>query len=88
MLRLIIDVILYGNTEAKRLTLLRQAKAEGGDICFWDESGFRADALQGKTWGRQGQTPVVPVPGQRQSISAASAVSPMGAFWFATYKGA
>jgi hypothetical protein len=28
------------------------------------------------------------VPGQRQSISAASAVNAKGAFWFATYKGA
>jgi len=26
-------------------------------------------------------------PGQRQSVSAASAVSAKGAFWFATYKG-
>jgi len=68
--------------------LARQAKAEGADICFWDESGFRADAVQGKTWGRKGQTPVVQVPGQRQSISAASAVNPTGAFWFVTYQGA
>lgn len=31
---------------------------------------------------------MVPVPGQRQSVSAASAVSAKGAFWFITYKGA
>lgn len=68
--------------------LARQAKAEGADICFWDESGFRADAVQGKTWGRKGQTPLVQVPGQRQSSSAASAVSPTEAFWFVTDKGA
>ncbi len=67
--------------------IARQAKQEQADIAFWDESGFRADALQGKTWGAKGQTPVVAVPGQRQSISAASAVSAKGAFWFATYKG-
>ena len=30
---------------------------------------------------------MVSVPGQRQSISAASAVSAKGAFWFATYAG-
>ena len=35
----------------------------------------------------KGQTPVVEVPGQRQSISAASAVSAQGAFWFCTYTG-
>ena len=68
--------------------LARQAKRQGADIHFWDESGFRADNVQGKTWAPIGQTPVVHVPGQRQGISAASAVSARGAFWFATYKGA
>lgn len=68
--------------------IARQARAEGAEISFWDESGFRADSVQGKTWAPVGQTPIVKVPGQRQSISAASAVSARGAFWFATYKGA
>lgn len=68
--------------------IARQAKAEGAEIGFWDESGFRADGVQGKTWAARGKTPVVKVPGQRQGISAASAVSPKGAFWFTTYKGA
>ena len=65
----------------------RKAKQEKAEICFWDESGFRADAVQGRTWAAKGQTPVVSVPGQRQSISAASAVNSKGGFWFATYKG-
>ena len=68
--------------------IARRAKAEGADILFWDESGFRADTVHGKTWGLRGQTPVVARPGQRQSISAASAVSPTGAFWFCLYDGA
>jgi len=68
--------------------IARRARAENADIYFWDESGFRADAVQGQTWGVKGQTPVVQVPGQRQGISAASAVSAKGAFWFATYQGA
>ena len=54
---------------------------------FWDESGFRADSVHGKTWGRKGQTPVVERPGQRQSISAASAVNARGGFWYCTYQG-
>ena len=66
----------------------RQAKAEGAEVFFWDESGFRADTVHGKTWGVRGQTPVVQRPGQRQSISAASAVTGSGAFWFCTYEGA
>ena len=35
----------------------------------------------------RGHTPIVEVPGNRQTISAASAVSATGAFWFVTYKG-
>jgi transposase len=67
--------------------IMRKAKHDKASIFFWDESGFRADAVQGKTWGAKGKTPVVPVPGQRQGISAASAVNSKGGFWFATYKG-
>lgn len=68
--------------------LAAQAKRDGAAIYCWDESGFRADRVQGKTWAPIGQTPVVHVPGQRQGISAASAVSAKGAFWFVTYHGA
>jgi len=67
--------------------IAREAKADNAEIYFWDESGFRADAVHGKTWSAKGQTPVVSVPGQRQSISAASAVNSKGGFWFSTYKG-
>lgn len=67
--------------------IAKQSKAEGAEIYFWDESGFRADAVHGKTWALRGKTPVVNRPGQRQSISAASAVNAKGAFWFATYEG-
>lgn len=69
-------------------SIARQAKASGADVYFWDESGFRADTVHGKTWSERGKTPVVHRPGQRQSISAASAVNAKGGFWFATYKGA
>jgi transposase len=64
-----------------------EAQASGAEILFWDESGFRADSVHGKTWAKRGHTPVIHRPGQRQSISAASAVSAKGAFWFATYEG-
>jgi transposase len=67
--------------------IAQQAKAAGGEVYFWDESGFRADAVHGRTWGVKGQTPVIERPGQRQSISAASAVTAKGAFWYATYEG-
>jgi transposase len=64
-----------------------EANADGGEVYFWDESGFRADTVHGKTWGVKGRTPVVERPGQRQSISAASAVNSKGAFWYCTYQG-
>lgn len=64
------------------------ARQSGADIYFWDESGFRADTVHGKTWAPKGKTPVIQRPGQRQSISAASAVNAKGGFWFATYQGA
>ncbi len=67
--------------------IARQAKASGGEVYFWDESGFRADTVHGKTWGVKGQTPVIERRGQRQSISTASAVSARGAFWYCTYQG-
>src|ERR1700719_2192135 len=67
--------------------IARQARMEGGEVFFWDESGFRADAVHGRTWGVKGQTPVVERPGQRQTISAASAVNAKGGFWYCTYQG-
>ena len=68
-------------------SIARAAKAACGEVYFWDESGFRADTVHGKTWGKRGETPVVARPGQRQSISAASAVNSKGAFWYSTYQG-
>jgi transposase len=67
--------------------IARQAKVAGGEVYFWDEAGFRADAVHGRTWSVKGQTPVIERPGQRQSISAASAVTASGGFWYCTYEG-
>ena len=64
-----------------------RAAGEGGEVVFWDESGCRVDTVHGRTWGKKGQTPVIQRPGQRQSISAASAVNAKGAFWYCTYEG-
>ncbi|WP_439328924.1 IS630 family transposase [Cephaloticoccus primus] len=67
--------------------IARGARQQKADIYFWDESGFRADSVHGKTWAAKGKTPVVRVPGQRQTVSAASAVNSKGGFWFSTYQG-
>lgn len=68
--------------------IAKQAKADGGEVFFWDKSGFRVDAVHGRTWDVRGKTPVVRRrPGQRQSVSAASAVNAKGGFWYCTYEG-
>src|SRR5262249_49904027 len=42
-----------------------QAKREGAEIFFEDESGVRSDFHSGTTWAVRGKTPVVRVTGQR-----------------------
>ena len=61
------------------------AKRRKADIFFLDEAGIRSDAPLQRTWGKKGKTPIVRTSGQRQSINAISAVSPVGAFWYSLY---
>jgi transposase len=39
-------------------SIAARAKRLGAEIYFWDESGFRADAVQGRTWGVKGDVPL------------------------------
>lgn len=63
----------------------RRARRRGADVFFLDEVGVRSDSALGRTWGRKGQTPVVATSGQRQAVSAISAVTARGAFWYDVY---
>jgi transposase len=67
--------------------LRARARAVGADIFFLDEAGIRSDDVLGRTWGLRGRTPVVPTSGKRQHVSAISAVTARGAFWFDTFHG-
>jgi len=67
--------------------LRARAKRQGADIFFLDEAGIRSDAPLQRTWGAKGKTPEVFTSGQRQSVSAISAVNPLGAFWYDVYTG-
>jgi transposase len=67
--------------------LKNRAKRRGADIFFLDEAGIRSDAPLQRTWGAKGQTPIVKTSGQRQSVSAISAVTARGAFWYWVYTG-
>jgi transposase len=61
--------------------LRRRAGAVGATIFFLDEAGFSSEPALGRTDGLRGQTPVVATTGQRQKVSAMSAVSACGGFW-------
>jgi len=65
--------------------LRARAKRRGAKIFFLDEAGVRSDQVLGRTWGLRGHTPEVPTSGQRQSVSAISAVNALGEFWFEIY---
>ena len=67
--------------------LKKRAKRRGADIFFLDEAGIRSDAPLQRTWGVKGQTPIVKTSGQRQSVSAMSAVTARGEFWYSVYTG-
>src|SRR3981189_2140949 len=51
------------------------ADYSGAEIYFWDESGFRADAVHGGDRGRRGVHGEGVPRAQRQSVSAASAIN-------------
>lgn len=65
--------------------LRARAKRRGAKIFFLDEAGVRSDQVLGRTWGIRGRTPEVATSGRRQSVSAISAVSALGEFWFELY---
>lgn len=67
--------------------LRRRARKHGATIFFLDEAGFSSEPNLGRTHGRKGETPVVQTTGQRQKVSAISAVSARGGFWSQVYTG-
>jgi len=67
--------------------LRRRARQHGATIFFLDEAGFSSEPNLGRTYGLKGQTPVVRTTGQRQKVSAISAVSAKGGFWSKVYSG-
>ena len=64
--------------------IARQAKASGGEVYFWGV-GLSCRQRARQDLGQEGSD--VERPGQRQSISAASAVNARGGFWYCTYQG-
>lgn len=67
--------------------LRRRARKLGATIFFLDEAGFSSEPILGKSYGLKGHTPIVSTTGQRQKVSAISAVSSKGGFWCNVYTG-
>lgn len=61
--------------------LRKRARKLGATIFFLDEAGFSSEPILGRSYGLKGQTPIVKTTGQRQKVSAISAVSAKGGFW-------
>jgi len=63
----------------------KNAKRKGAEIFWLDEASIRSDDPLMRTWGLKGQTPTVKTSGQRQGVSAISALSNSGGFWYRVY---
>ncbi len=66
----------------------KEARKEGRDIYFADESGFQSIHNKMKTWGKKGERPVVEHTGRRFSKGVISAITPQGKIRFMQYDGA
>ena len=62
-----------------------QAKEEGALIHWGDEMGLRSDHQTGTSWGRRGQTPVIPGTGQRFRLNMISALTNQGHLAFMVF---
>lgn len=63
-----------------------EAKKQGAEIHWGDEMGVRSDHQTGTTYGRKGQTPVVPGTGQRFRCNMISTVTNLGKLAFMVFK--
>ena len=73
--------------EQKYPALRARARQHGAEVYFLDEAGFSSEPALGRTYGQKGHTPIVTTTGQRQKVSAISAVSTKGGFWSRVYTG-
>ena len=63
-----------------------QAKEEGAQIQWADESGMRSDHTAGRSYSPRGKTPVVRVTGKRFSCNMISSISNLGKLAFMIYR--
>jgi transposase len=58
--------------------IARQARAEKAEMHWGDQLGVRSDHQAGRSFGRRGQTPVIPGTGQRFGCNMMSSVTNLG----------
>jgi len=63
-----------------------RAKREGAEIYWGDEMGVRSDHVAGRSYGRRGQTPVIPGTGQRFGCNMISAITNRGRLNFMVFR--
>lgn len=68
--------------ETEYPAIVKLAKHEGAEIHWGDEMGLRADDQTGRSYGKQGQTPVVPGTGQRFRCNLISTITNRGTLYF------
>lgn len=62
--------------------IVKLAKQEGAEIHWGDEMGLRADDQIGRSYGKRGQTPVIPGTGQRFRCNLISTLTNQGKVYF------
>ena len=67
--------------------IFKQAKQEKAEIYWGDEMGLRSDHAVGRSYGRRGQTPVIPGTGVRFGCNMISAITNKGQLNFMVFKG-
>jgi transposase len=72
--------------EAVYPAIRTEAAALGAEIHWGDEMGLRSDQHSGRTYGRRGQTPVVPATGQRFRCNVISTLTNRGRLAFMVFR--
>lgn len=72
--------------EAEYPAIERQAKAENAEIHWGDQMGLPSDHQAGTSYGRRGQTPVIPGTGQRFRCNMMSTITHRGELSFMVFK--
>lgn len=60
----------------------KMARAQGADLYFGDAAHIRSDHHAGRTWGKKGETPIIPTTGARYAMSLISAITSKGRMRF------